>query len=138
MAEVAEQWPAFFPQGCPPPAAGAPQGSLYRFIEGDAPSESDFDSHLETKGADWVKAHSKDASEYCDFCGVSLIRDIADVVAYRKRYRGFRSKRVAHGDLSDVAGRLLLTPTALAASHHTLWLTVGTDVAGRFAVAGEV
>ena len=109
-----DSWPEYFPRECPPADARRDDIEVFRLVDGSPPSASDFRPtiveypHRKFEGAD-----------YCAACGVSVFRDINDIVRKRERYKGLRGKKIAVGRITHEAGLILET---FGLSHITWWL----------------
>lgn len=116
-------WPAFFPENCPPAAAGPASGRAYRFVRNDPPLSIDFKSYKEA-GTTYQGAE-------CEACSLSLLRNLDDIRYMRKAIPGMKKRYVAIGELRT--GVVQHTPSRFN-SHHSWWLPVHATVEGDFAV----
>ena len=108
------KYPKFFPIGCPPADASPMKMVVFRMIDGETPAPDDF---LPSK---IVYPHRKFDDE-CIACGVSVFQKFKDLEKRKNRFRAFRKKNAASGQLHFVSGDVLKT---FSASHHTWWIAV--------------
>lgn len=104
-----------YPPNCPPASATAADGVVFRLLMTSPPTELDFASHRE-------RQPGKTFSNPCDACGVSVVREAADVTQLLAmpalRDRPF----VWRGVLRPEMGVLAPTPSRRLPSHHTWWV----------------
>ena len=108
-------FPAEWPQPCPPTDAGSPDGEFYRVVKVDPPSPDDFLSYREMG-----KAENADA---CIRAGISLFRELQDAEHYSAKYQ-YLGNMIAVGVLDATHGLVKPTPRRMAGrllSHHTWW-----------------
>lgn len=111
-------WPSFFPDNCPPQDAINPNLTVYRFVRGNPPVESDFNSYIED---------GKDVSgiKRCQACGVSVYAELEDAIKMQGYVPGLRKTRIASGHLNSNHGKIKSTPSMrypdCGYSHHTWW-----------------
>jgi hypothetical protein len=110
-------FPDYFPSDCPPQAAIAAAGIVFRFVKADPPTAADFLSYFELG-----KTLSDKRLEY-QFCGLSVYA--AGVLQAQAMVPGMRKRKVAKGRLGSEWGRLMNTPGAIS-EHHTWWLPKGS------------
>ena len=109
------------PEGCPPEDASPPDLKVYRFVKESPPQDWDFKSALE-------RNPNKDYGDnQCMRSGLSVFSDIEDAKEARKAIRGMKSKHVAKGTLSPMAGLVEHTPRPSSRSHHTWWKDTDFD-----------
>jgi hypothetical protein len=105
------KFPAHYPQLCPPATALDVNGDLYRFVSNDPPKATDFISyHL------LGKAYAND--KHCQACGLSVLRNEADVEYWRKLTPSLRKQYVAKGNVTSDWGTIAQTGSI---PHHTWW-----------------
>lgn len=115
-------WPAFFPEKCPPPSALDASGEVFRLVSKNLPQPSDFRCYRELYP-------SRDFGEkLCQACGLSIFLDKSDVDRLRRRVPATRKKLLASGQLISAFGKILPTPHGASRSHHTWWLPSGIDL----------
>lgn len=117
-------WGSYFPADCPPESATEANGSAYRFVRNDPPTDADF--------VPYKKAGKAFLGDDCQACALSVLRDFEDVQYMQSAIPGFRTRHVAVGNLS--AGVILNTPGRGTPSHHSWWLPDGTVVSAGFRV----
>ncbi|WP_306734519.1 hypothetical protein [Marimonas arenosa] len=99
------------PDGCPPPSANEDAlADVWRFIQGQSPVESDFDSH-----AKLGKPNRKGASE-CDFASCSLFDTKAAKNMAKNQF--FKRKFASRLDIPASSGKHL----ANSKGHVHLWM----------------
>lgn len=109
-------WPKHYPLQCPPQTAMQASGVIFRFINGQMPSERDFLSHYERQ------PDKKWEPNECQARGLSVLRTLDDCNAMRKGIPALRKKRIANGSLSSTDGLIGSTPSNVCNGHHTWWL----------------
>lgn len=108
-------WPDHFPHSCPPVDAIDVSGPVYRFINGRAPADRDFESHYERNAAkDWD-------ADACVARGLSVLRNWSDCMIMRKAVPALRKKRVAVAMVVSPVGLIAPTPSNSCAGHCTWW-----------------
>ena len=125
-------WPTHFPPACPPAHASNLTGTVFRFINGRAPSDRDFVSHYERSPAhDW-------GMQACQARGLSVVRTWSDCGLMRKAIPALRKKRVAVAHISTQVGVLANTPSNSCTGHNTWWRAPSpTDVCSLFQTFAE-
>ena len=108
MASVSEEWPTFFPDGCPAAATPQVDGPVFRFSTG---STDDWKCAKEL-------GHYSRAPE-CQRSGLSCYRTVEDLRAHARILPKFREAKVSRADLRPDHGKILQTGRL---GHHTLWL----------------
>lgn len=111
-------WYENFPAECPPTEARADNVLVYRLVNSVLPEASDF---LPTKAEQPERNFKPD--EACAACGVSVFRNVQDIIQKQSRYKALRSKKVAIGKITCADGLVLETFTP---SHMTWWLRTST------------
>jgi hypothetical protein len=120
-------WPAFFPPDCPPPDAEAVTRQVLRFVEHDPPQAEDFISLLQS-------GRSVPHDKRCEAAGLSAFTDEADIASQRRRFKGFRRRSVARGELLAEHGATKPTPRPNFQSHVTWWVGDGVQAETLFVV----
>ena len=113
-------WPQHFPENCPPSESQPADGVFYRYVNKNTITARDFVSHLERN-----LAQSYD--DICIAAGLSVYKDINDAKRLAQRVPAFRKKKLAKGNLTPEMGNSLPTPSQTAKSHHTWWLSIGSE-----------
>lgn len=120
-------WPSFFPPQCPPSEAKDAFGEVYRLVNTNPPSVSDFES--------WAEKHPKKWMGDCEASGLSVFTTKSDALRMIRRVPGMLApgKLIASANLSPAAGKLLHTPRD-GNSHHTWWAPAGFAHTASFEV----
>ncbi len=125
------EWPNHFPEGCPPDDADDAHGMVFRLVDGDDPTLDDFQSWYERNPRrSWGDA-------LCRACGLSVLRDLDDAKALRRRIPSLKTKRIAAADLQPTMGKVQQTSSKHASTHHTWWPPTTIEPPSLFAVVGE-
>lgn len=112
-------WPSHFPLQCPPSNARQDEVEVFRLVESDPPSASDFLSNIDEQ-----PQRKFPPNLLCNACGVSVYQKYADVAATRRKYpAALGHKKVAIGTISRTDGVVLETFTP---SHMTWWVQTST------------
>jgi hypothetical protein len=127
---VQHRWPAFYPPDCPPVDAVAVVLEVFRFVERDPPVAGDFVPWL-------ISGRPVPPQRACEAAGLSVFTELADAARYRRRFRGFRRKRIARGIIQPEHGRTKPTPRPECPSHVTWWVADGVAPEGIFVVIPE-
>ncbi len=127
---IKHKWPAFFPPNCPPKDAEAVRRDVYRFVEADPPAGSDFVPVLLLRPEACI-------GKECECAGLSVFTDIADAARQRRRFKGFRRRKVARGIIEPAHGVSKPTPREHCVSHVTWWVAEGVQAHKLFAVVPE-
>lgn len=117
----------FFPDGCPPDDAGDLTGDVYRLVDGNPPSDWDFQSKHQ-------RSQSLSKAGDCLACGLSILRSWTDAERLKQRIPGMRKKSIAVGIIPEPLGKTKATPTRNQAGHHTWWVPDGVEVKVLFTV----
>jgi hypothetical protein len=124
-------FPAFFPDDCPPPDCEDFKGVFYHFVRGKIDNPENFvpyaileNDYSILKGVD------------CQKCGLSMLRTLAAAELYW-RMPNLRSKNLAKGTLSSEYGKLKNTPTHKSSEHYTFWVFDGINISQYFEVICE-
>lgn len=120
------QWPEFFPDNCPPPHAFPTKGEVFRFVKNDPPKLKDFYSHRQNQ-----PNRNFDKPE-CVVCGISVFRNIEDVLSVKRIVPAFKKRKIAEGALERFMGKMLNTPSYNADSHCTWWIPADIDPSSDF------
>ncbi|QEO15620.1 hypothetical protein FLP10_15170 [Agromyces intestinalis] len=124
-----DEWPDWFPPGCPPPAAVPAVGEFFRLVEGDDVVEEDFISHYERSLSGGRRFWKDDVQA----SSCSLFQDRVDADETRRAIGSLRDKRVARGSISG-SGQMQHTPSSRAQSHHSWWRPTGDHAWESFSV----
>lgn len=106
-------WPEHFPDNCPPSDSQPANDIVYRCTWNAQPEAKDFLSFVEEgrpipPGAD-----------DCEACGLSVFKDIDDILQMWKTIKMFPRKNIVKGELKPEHGNL--KNTGNLPSHHTWW-----------------
>ena len=110
------------PDGCPPPSAVPANGTYYRLVRNNPPTDDDF-----RRPRDLPRSTPLKEDELCVDSALSLFEDPKDVHLARQYVPGFKKKKVAQGTLVPTAGVTLHSPTLLSGdpvvelASHTEW-----------------
>jgi hypothetical protein len=110
-------WPAEFPNDCPPASALAHSGDLFRFVSASGPSAEDFQSQQQINPTKVWEGILR-----CQSCGLSVFTDLDGVARARKMVPALRRKPLAKASLTGDQGSVLSTPSKTNNKHHTWWL----------------
>ncbi len=127
---VEYRWPAFFPANCPPPDAVAIVRVVHRFVDHDPPTAADFEPVL-------LSGRGFTPERTCDAAGLSVFSDPVHAGNYRRRYKGFRRRRLARGTIQKHHGLTKDTPSEICPSHVTWWVPEGIAAEAMFTVILE-
>ena len=124
-------WPAHYPENCPPRDARPAGGLAYRLTH-DPVELEDFLSLRERK----PEIRLPDPIQECRASGLSVFRDIEDARRLRRRVPHFRNKQnaIAVGQLSPEFGLMKAT---YSRSHCTWWVPNGVDRTSPFTILEE-
>lgn len=87
---------------------------VYRLVGNIPPSQIDFlPTKIEQPEREF-KPH-----EVCASCGVSVFRNVQDLIKKRSRFKPLRNKKIARGQITKSDGLVLET---FGPSHMTWWL----------------
>lgn len=113
-------WPSHFPSSCPPTHASNLAGTVFRFINGAAPADRDFESYYERNPEKvW-------GGQACQARGLSVVHTWSDCRIMRKAIPALRKKRLAVAEVSTEIGLVAITPSNSCAGHHTWWRAPAT------------
>jgi hypothetical protein len=70
---------------------------VYRFVEHDPPTAADFVPVLLQRPNNWP-------GRECEAAGLSVLTDLADAARQRRRFKGFRRRKVAGGTIEPEHG----------------------------------
>jgi len=115
------QWPDFYPDNCPPEDAYPSSDKVYRLVKGNPPGPESFMSYREQQ----PDQHFGQAE--CKACGLSVLKDLADVSRLQKRVPELATRLVAQGSLNPSLGMMKHTPSLERRSHHTWWVPSGAQ-----------
>lgn len=112
------KWPEYFPEQCPPAEARNDNVQVFRLVDGTPLSAEDF------RPAVIEHPHRPFGSDkLCVACGVSVFRNVQDVIAKRNRFAPLRNKKIARGHITESDGLVLET---FEPTHMTWWLQTST------------
>ncbi len=116
---VSWNWPADFPEDCPPEQAISADGTYYRIVRNDPPEPSDFVSvyHLDRRRAEVVIRNGRRTQ--CETMGLSVYADRNDAAACARRFKNIGDK-IARVTLTPESGKILKTEGGYP-SHYTWW-----------------
>lgn len=123
------KWPDFYPKNCPNPKSIDANGIVFRLVKNDPPTRSDF---IPTSKIDPEESDDKK----CTACGISVCTHVDDITKLRSRYKHFRDRKIASGELNPLLGKMLHTPFN-EKSHHTWWIPEDEDPSALFSVIME-
>ncbi|WP_380187815.1 hypothetical protein [Iodobacter arcticus] len=104
----------FLPEQCPPSDARQDNLKVFRLVANCPPNANDF---LPTKVESPHRKFTID--ELCMACGVSVFKNVADILKKRERFKPLKSKKIACGTISPSDGLVKETGQP---SHVTWWL----------------
>lgn len=116
MVKTTEQnYPDYFPEGCPPDDVSVEEKVLYRFCKGDEPTESDFISY-------YITNPDKYKDNVLAF-GLSVLPDIDQCKEAYRKYPFIRKyNSVARGKTNKNRGSWKTTPGRISPAHITWWV----------------
>lgn len=116
-----QNFPSYFPPGCPPEDSFIPHNDVvYRILDGNPPTENDFRTYFELRKAE----DSDSVLKY----GLSVIKELEGVAEACKRIPKMRKEKfVAKLLLDESSGRLKHTPAQITSMHYTWWIYEGVD-----------
>jgi hypothetical protein len=109
-----DNWPEYFPRKCPPADARRDDIKVFRLVAESPPSPADFRPTVVE-----YPHRNFESDKCCAACGVSVFRDVNDIIKKMGRYKALRDKKIAVGRISQEDGLVLET---FEASHITWWL----------------
>jgi hypothetical protein len=116
------EWSANFPDHCPPQDAIKGSFRVYRFLQGNEITSSDFLT-VRDKAPD---RKFPEIEKECRACSLSVFTDRDEVLSLQRRVPRWR-KSIAIGQLEVTSGKLKHTPSPQTNnSHHSWWMP--TDV----------
>lgn len=118
LSQNNNQYPDFFPDGCPPNDAESMEIKVYRLVKGDKITKSDFMSFYE-EGRD---ARSP-IFPYIEF-GLSVNSEYDELKKYWRGSPALKKKfkQIASGLTHKNTGVVKPTPSKMQKSHYTWWL----------------
>lgn len=124
-------WPEYYPENCPPAGAEPDQLTVYRLVDNDPPTESDFIPQM-------VSQPHRTFPDPCQASGLSFYTEYEDAKKLFERYpKGFRDKKIARGLTPADCGVLKNTPSKTAPTHITYWMMSGHMIHHKFEVVPE-
>lgn len=120
-------FPATWPNDCPPQDAVDANGVVFRIVNNDPPIADDLASHFETG--------KLPNAPPCLRCGLSVFREVRDAV-HQKQLLPKLGRWIAKGTLKSDHGKTKLT-TGKQPTHTTWWAYEGISRETLFAVVGE-
>lgn len=112
------KWPEYFPEQCPPAEARYDNVQVFRLVDGVPLSAEDFRPTV----IEWPH-RAFGADKLCAACGVSVFRNLQDVLKTRARFNPLRNKKIARGHITERDGLVLET---FEPTHMTWWLQTST------------
>lgn len=107
-------WPEYFPEQCPPVDARKDKLTVFRLVANIPPTQLDFLPTIKES------PHRKFSAEVlCNACGVSVFKNIDDILIKRESFKPLRHRKVAHGTITPDDGFVKETGKP---SHVTWWL----------------
>ncbi len=107
-------WPDYFPNQCPPVDARKDWLAVFRLVSQNPPAQGDFLPTIKES------PHRQFTDEnLCIACGVSVFKNIDDILKKREKYKPLREKKVASGIILPDDG---LVKETGGQSHLTWWL----------------
>lgn len=130
LSKNKNQYPDFFPNGCPPNDAAPLELKVYRLVKGDKIAKSDFKSFFE-EGRD--ARHPK--FPYIEY-GLSVNTDYEEIKKYWRGSPALRKqfKNLATGVTYERTGVVKSTPTKMQKNHHTWWLCTNATPENYFII----
>jgi hypothetical protein len=120
-------WPSSFPRECPPATAGEQEITAYRLVKNDPPQAEDF----VPVAMNPTHPHQPfPAEKLCMACGLSVFQTLDGVRNTRQKFKGFRDRLIAQGDIGLSDGVILKT----SADSHVTWWTTLTEPHLKFPV----
>ena len=110
-----QEYPEYFPKGCPPTDASTESKVLFRFCEGESPSENDFTSYYlrnPKKYANNILAYGLSVLPSADEC-----RNAYRKYPYLRKYHS-----IAVGETGSDRGAWKVTPGNISPEHITWWV----------------
>lgn len=122
------EWGEHFPGDCPPQDAIVPGCQVYRFLEGDGITASDF---LTVRDKAPERRFPEDEKE-CRACSLSVFTDRSEVLRLQHRVPRWR-RAIAIGQLDETSGKLKHTPSPQTNnSHHSWWVPKAVSAVDLF------
>lgn len=107
-------WFDDFPEQCPPSDARQDELEVFRLVSNNPPISDDF---LPTRRE---RPHQKFSGvELCNACGVSVFKEINDLLKKQEKYKKLKGKKIAKGIITKNDGLVKETGEP---SHMTWWL----------------
>ena len=127
-------WPAHFPDDCPPDDAKPATGAAYRLTHNPFESRDFW-----TKREEHPEKRFPDPIRECQANGLSIFRNVEDAKKLRRRVAYFRNNKnaIAVGHLSPELGVTKSTGPDHRSSHCSWWVPVGVDRAQPFTILEE-
>jgi hypothetical protein len=126
--DMAQAFPADWPQGCPPAAATAATGTIFRVVHNPF-APRDFRSPAE-KG-------TLPTADPCMRVGLSVLPTEQDALHTANLFPPL-GDHIAAADLAADHGKLMRTPTRTQQQHMTWWPSLGLDRASLFRIVQHV
>ena len=121
-------WPADFPDDCPPEQASPADGTYYRIVKNAPPDSEDFVSLYDSDQNRAMSIVRQGTRTECETMGLSVYTDRDDAVNCALQYPKI-GDRVASVALTPVSGKVLYTGGRFP-THHTWWKPVDFDPTG--------
>ena len=128
-----EQFPDFFPEGCPPEDSIQENIEVYRMIVGENPNSADFKSFHELG-----RTASKIPYPFMEY-GLSVNKDLNELKKIVKAAPVMKKKfkNIARGVLSNETGVIKHTPTKQQKNHITWWMFKDINACNYFNTVKE-
>ncbi len=130
MSNGGLSFPAGWPPNCPPNDATDADVVVYRAVEANPPTASDFLSYQE-------KGKQISPRKVCQAHGLSVHGSKEDAIHYRELF-SWAPRLIAKGKLMPVHGKTKPTPSGNFPSHVTWWPYDGVNRCQPFAVVQGV
>lgn len=115
-----QQYPDYFPEGCPPEDAHTDEQTLFRFCHETIPQKTDFESYYKKnpeKYKDSILAH-----------GLSVLKSKEDCCSAIRKFPWVRNyQSVAKGITNEQRGSWKETPSRQNPAHITWWVCKDID-----------
>ena len=115
---ISWNWPADFPDNCPPEEAAPADGIYYRIVKDDPPRLEDFVSLYHRDNARAMRVIEERKNTECETKGLSVYADADDAVSVARLFPKIGDK-IASVALTPASGKILQTGSR---SHHTWWI----------------
>lgn len=127
------KWPDYYPDNCPPAEAEPASGIVYHLVQYNPPQVEDFVTYYQED----PNFFQSNPHLICKGCGVSVYTDLKDIRRLKKRYKKFKNRQIAEGNLNPTLGVMKHTPSNRRKSHYTWWVPVGVEFVDIFKVIND-